>query len=89
MSQSIPTGYIPLGNPRGLAPKNCPGGQDLTFESCPGTGNSTRAGILWKFKVKRLCLVLLVISTRCPKNCKKMGNTMSRLERTPSLSCSN
>ena len=32
MSQSIPTGYIP----RGLARKNCPGGQDLTFVSCPG-----------------------------------------------------
>ena len=25
MSQSIPTGYIPPGNPRGLAQKNCPG----------------------------------------------------------------
>ena len=25
MSQSIPTGYIPLGNPRGFAQKNCPG----------------------------------------------------------------
>ena len=32
----------PPGNPRGLAQKNCPGGGgDLTFESCPGTGNST------------------------------------------------
>ena len=48
MSQSIPTGYIPPGNPRGFAQKNCPGGRDLTFESCPGAGNSTRAGILWK-----------------------------------------
>ena len=41
MSQSIPTGYIPPpGNPRGLAQKACPGGRDLTFESCPGAGNS-------------------------------------------------
>ena len=23
----------------------------MTFESCPGTGNSTRTGILWKMKV--------------------------------------
>ena len=39
MSQSIPTGYIPpLGNPRGLAQKTCPGGRDLTIESCPGGG---------------------------------------------------
>ena len=52
MSQSIPTGYIPPGNPRGLAQKTCPGGQNLTFESCPGTGNSTRAGIWWKMKLK-------------------------------------
>ena len=60
MSQSIPTGYIPLGNPQRLAQKNC-----------PGAGNSTRAGILWKFKVKRFAhvLVLLVINTGCPKNC--------------------
>ena len=48
MSQSIPTGYIPPGNPGGFAQKNCPGGRDLTFEGFPGAGNSTRAGILWK-----------------------------------------
>ena len=52
MSQSIPTGYIPPGNPRGLAQKTCPRGRDLTFESCPGAGDSTRTGILWKMKVK-------------------------------------
>ena len=52
MSQSIPTGYIPPGNPRGLARKTCPGGRDLTFEICPGAGNSTRAGILWKMKME-------------------------------------
>ena len=52
MSQSIPTGYIPPGKPQGLAQKTCPGGRDLTFESCPGAGNSTRTGILWKMKVK-------------------------------------
>ena len=45
MSQSIPTGYIPPGKPHS---KELPGGQDLTFESCLGPGNSTRAGILWK-----------------------------------------
>ena len=48
MSQSIPTGYMPSGNPWGFAKKNCPGGRDLTFESCLGAGNLTRAGILWK-----------------------------------------
>ena len=51
MSQSIPTGYIPPGNP-GISPKNLPGGRDLTFESWPGAENSTRTGILWKMKVK-------------------------------------
>ena len=59
------------GNPQGLAKKNCPGGRDLTFENYAGVRNSTRAGILLKFKVKRFVrvLVLLVINTGCPKNC--------------------
>ena len=52
MSQSIPTGYIPPGNPRGLVQKTCPGGRDLIVESCPRAGNSTRAGIMWKMKLK-------------------------------------
>ena len=71
MFQSIPTGYIPPGNPRGLAQKHCPVGRDLTFESCPGAGNSTGVGILWKFKVKHFVrvLVLSVINTGCPKSC--------------------
>ena len=39
-------GTSPPGNPWGLAQKTCPGGRDLTFESCPGAENSTRTGIL-------------------------------------------
>ena len=72
MSQSIPTGYIP---PGGLAQKDCPEGRDLTFESCPRAGNSTRAGILWKLKVKRFVrlLVLLVIIEGVPKIAKNWG----------------
>ena len=37
----------------------------------------TRAGTLWKFKMKRFVrvLVLSVINTGCPKNCLQMGNT--------------
>ena len=50
MSQSIPTGYIPPGNPWGLA-QDLPGVGDLTFEICPGARNLTRTGILWKMKV--------------------------------------
>ena len=75
MSQSIPTGYIPSGQPPGISSKKCPGGRDLTFESCLGAGNSTRAGILWKFKVKRFVrvLVLLMINTGCPKIAKLNG----------------
>ena len=48
MSQSIPTGYIHPGNPRDSLRKIVRGGRDLIFESCPGAGNSTRVGILWK-----------------------------------------
>ena len=75
MSQSIPTGYIPPGNPLGLAQKHCLGGRDLTFESCLGAGNSTRAGIFWKFKAKHFVrvLVLSVINTGCPKKLLNNG----------------
>ena len=59
MSQSIPTGYIPPGNPQGLAQKHCPGARELTFKSCPRAGNSTRAGSLWKFKAKHFVRVLV------------------------------
>ena len=40
------------GQPPGISSKNLPMGQHLTFESCPGAGNSTKAGILWKMKLK-------------------------------------
>ena len=43
--------HLPRQPPR-ISSKNLPGGRDLTFESCPGAGNSTRIGILWKMKVK-------------------------------------
>ena len=52
MSQSIPTGYILPGQPPGISSKNLPGGRHLTFKSCPGAGNPTQAGILYKMKVK-------------------------------------
>ena len=59
MSQLIPSGYIPPGQPPGISSKRLPGGRDLTSESCPGAGNSTRAGILWKLKVKRFVRLLV------------------------------
>ena len=34
------------GQPPGISSKNYPGGRDLTFESCSGPGNSSRARIL-------------------------------------------
>ena len=50
---SVDSNWVhPPRNPRGLAQKTCPGGQDLTFENCPVAGNSTRTRILWKMKVK-------------------------------------
>ena len=53
MSQSIPTGYIPPpGQPPGISSKNLPRGSGFDFWKLPGTGNSTRTGILWKMKVK-------------------------------------
>ena len=72
LNVSVSSNWVhPPWQPLGISSKKLPGGLDLTFESCPGAGNSTRAGILWKFKVKHFVhvLVLLVINTRCPKSC--------------------
>ena len=40
------------GQPLGISSKAFLGELDLTFESCPGAGNSTRTRISWKMKVK-------------------------------------
>ena len=64
MSQSIPTGYIPPRQPPGISSKACPGGRDLAFESCPGAGNSTRTGILWKMKVKLSVDQIVLVKTK-------------------------
>ena len=72
LNVSVNSNWVhPPGQPPGISSKTLPGGRDLTFESCPGAGNSTRAGILWKFKVKHFVrvLVLSVINRGCPKNC--------------------
>ena len=43
----------PPGQPPDISSKKlASGARNLTFESCPGAGNSTRTGILWKMKVK-------------------------------------
>ena len=36
MSQSIPTGYIPLGQPPGISSKNLPEGSGFDFWKLPG-----------------------------------------------------
>ena len=36
MSQSIPTGYIPPGQPLGISSKNLPGGLGFDFRKLPG-----------------------------------------------------
>ena len=50
VSQSIPAGYIPPGNPRRVTQKTCPGCRDLNFESCSRADNLTGTGSLWKMK---------------------------------------
>ena len=76
MSQSIPTGYIPPSNFRGVAQKNCPGGRDLTFESCPRAGNSTRAGICEsQYETFRPCIGFISEKYSVSQKLLKMGNT--------------
>ena len=50
---AVNSNYVhPPGQPPGISSKTCPGGRDLTFESCLGAGNPTRTVILWKMNVK-------------------------------------
>ena len=71
-------GTFSPGQPPGISSKTLLGGRDLTFESCPGAGNSTRAGILWKFKVKHFVrvLVLSVINTGVSQKITKQWGTL-------------
>ena len=64
MSQSIPTGYIPPGNPRGLAQKDCPGARDLTFESCPGGREFDKGGDFVKIESETFCPSIGFISNK-------------------------
>ena len=52
--------------PPGISSKNLPGGWDLTLKSCPGAGNSARAGILLKGILPRLSVNLLVLLSHIP-----------------------
>ena len=56
--------HRPLGNPRGFAQKKLFRGWDLTFKSCPGAGNSTRAGILWKVQTMLNAIYKCVLKRR-------------------------
>ena len=53
------------GQPPRISSKKLPGGRDLTFESCPGAGNSTRVGILWKVKVN-IIFAVFILQTNYP-----------------------
>ena len=64
MSQSIPTGYIPPGQPPGISSKRLPGGRDLTFESCPVARNSARAGIFVEIESEMFCPSIGFISDK-------------------------
>ena len=74
MSQSIPTGYIPPGQPPGLAQKHCPGGRDLTFESCPGAGNSKKGGDFVEIQSETFCPCIDFISNRYRVSQKLLNN---------------
>ena len=49
---SVNSSWVRTSSPWGLAQKTCSGAQDLSFESCWGVGNWTRARTLWKMKMK-------------------------------------
>ena len=59
-------GYIPRGNPRGLPQKNCPGGRDLTFESCPGAirGEFDKGGDFVEIQSETFCPCIGFISDK-------------------------
>ena len=79
MSHSIPTGYIPPGQPPRISSKTCPRGRDLAFESCPGAGISTRAAIFYTMKLKlQKNGVIKFLQVKTQKNKKKNKKPFSR-----------
>ena len=72
------TWVYPPGQPPGIRSNNCPGVRDLTFESCPGAGNLTRAGILWKVQTPYKCVlrrrfVFRIFNNFCEAPCMKVA----------------
>ena len=63
--------HPPPGNPSGLAQKHCPGGRDLTFDSCPGAGNFDKGGDFVEIQSETFCPCIGFISNkyRVSQNC--------------------
>ena len=74
MSQSIPTGYIPPGNPWGLAQKHCSGGRDLTFKSCSGGWEFNKGGDFVEIQSETFCPCIGFISDKYRVSQKLLNN---------------
>ena len=64
MSQSIPTGYIPPGNLRGLAQRDCPGGSGFDFRKLPGDREFDKGGDFVEIESETFCPSIGFISDK-------------------------
>ena len=55
MSQSIPTGYIPPGQPPGISSKKLPGGSGFDFRKLPGAREIDKGGDFVESQSETFC----------------------------------
>ena len=55
MSQSIPTGYIPPGQPPGISSKRLPGGSGFDFRNLPGGREFDKGGDFVEIESETFC----------------------------------
>ena len=64
MSQSIPTGYIPPGQPPGISSKKLPGGSGFDFRKLPGGREFDKGGDFLEIQSETLCPCIGFISDK-------------------------
>ena len=64
MSQSIPTGYIPPGQPPGISSKTLPGGSGFDFWKLPGGREFDKGGDFVEIQSETFCPCIGFISDK-------------------------
>ena len=74
MSQSIPTGYIPPGQPPGISSKTLPGGSGFDFWKLPGGLEFDKGGDFVEIQSETFCPCIGFISDKYRVSQKLLNN---------------